>query len=110
MGQKACTKEGEQIMFGTDIIARPMPSIKGGLQALIDFEVYQLSIVQHSGSYGGNHGLWEIGVFQGNDMCELPPITVEGDTVRGYLTEDDVADIIVQMVELTGFDPKEIVE
>ena len=97
-------------MFGTNIIAKPMDFPKGGVQALIDFEQYKLSVVQHSGSYGGDRGLWEIGVFQGNDMVELPPITNEGDTIKGFLSEEEVADIIVKMVEITGNEPKEFVE
>ena len=97
-------------MFGTKILPKPMPAIKGGLQAMIDFDEYQLSVVQHSGSYGGDRGLQEIGVFQGNDMVELSPITVEGDTIRGFLNEEEVADLIVKMVEITGNKPKELAE
>ena len=97
-------------MFGINIVPKPMEAINGGLQALIDFDSYQLSVVQHSGSYGGDQGLWEIGVFKGSDMVELPPVTVEGDTIRGFLTEDEVAEMIVKMIEITGNEPKELVE
>ena len=43
-------------------------------------------------------------------MVELPPVTVEGDTIRGFLTEDEVAEMIVKMIEITGNEPKELVE
>ena len=77
-------------MFGTKIVPKPMEAINGGLQALIDFDSYQLSVVQHSGSYGGDQGLWEIGVFKGSDMVELPPVTVEGDIIsEETISEED---------------------
>ena len=95
-------------MFGTNFIPKPSDAINGGVQSMIDFGEYQLSIVQHDHSYGGTQGLWEIGIFQGNDMVELPPITKDGDTVKGFLSEDDVANIIVELTEMTGNEPKEI--
>jgi hypothetical protein len=41
-------------------------------------------------------------------MTELPGITQPGDTVKGYLTEDNVNDIIHAMTQLTKRDPKQI--
>ena len=35
------------------------PYLKG-IQLVLDFKKYELSIVQHAGSYGGNKGLFEI--------------------------------------------------
>ena len=68
----------------------------------------ELSIVSHKGSYGGKQGLFEIGVFHNGDMIEMDGITQPGDTVKGFLTKDEVDGIIVKMFTLTGHDPEQI--
>ena len=73
-----------------------------GVQAVVGYGEYELSIICHSGSYGGKMGLYEIGVFKGNDMVELPGITEEGDTVKGWLTEEDVSGIMAKMMAVGG--------
>lgn len=83
-----------------------------GFQAVLTFDKkYDLSIVKHKGSYGGDRGLYEIAVFKdfdkGNSQVELPGITEEGDTVRGFLTENDVDCIIKKMHLVTGSTPKQ---
>ena len=72
-----------------------------GVQAVVGYGEYELSIVCHSSSYGGKMGLYEIGVFKGNDMVELPGITEEGDTVKGFLTEEGVEAIMTKMHSIT---------
>ena len=74
-----------------------------GVRALVDFGKYELSIICNEGSYGGKNGgtLYEIGVFKGNGMVELPGITEHGDTVKGFLTESDVEAIILKMQTIT---------
>ena len=53
---------------------------------------YGASVVQHSGSYGGNQGLYEIAVLDSKgDLCYDTPIT---DDVIGYATEDKVLDTL----------------
>ena len=84
-----------------------------GLQAVLDFGKYHLSIVQSDFSYGGTQGLYEIGAFAASDgvasdMVELPGITAEGDTVKGYLTEADVDAIIKKMYSITGKEPTQV--
>jgi hypothetical protein len=59
-------------------------------------------------SYGGKMGLYEIGVFQGENMVELPGITREGDTVNGYLSEDNVTNILRKMFLITAKEPKQV--
>ena len=78
-----------------------------GIQALIKFGDYELSIIKNDMSYGGkNDGvLYEIGVFKGTGMVEMPGITQEGDTVKGFLTEDAVMSIIKKMHLVSGADP-----
>ena len=83
----------------------------GGRQAVLDFGNYHLSIVDDGA--GSEHGLYEIGVFSAadgvaTDMVELPGITAEGDTVKGYLTETDVNVIIMKMHTLTSRIPRQI--
>ena len=84
-----------------------------GVQAILDFGKYHLSIVKSDFSYGGSQGKYEIGVFSANDgvangMTELPGITNENDSVKGWLTENDVDAIIKKMYFLTGNQPKQI--
>ena len=51
-------------------------------------------------------GLYEIAVFSGNDQIEMPGITEEGDTVKGFLSESDVESIIKKMHLVSGADPE----
>ena len=73
-----------------------------GVQAIVDFGEYELSIIQNQMSYGGKDSLYEIGVFKGNGMVELPGITADGDTVKGFLTPSDVDAILTKMYTITG--------
>jgi hypothetical protein len=79
-----------------------------GVQAILDFGGYELSIVQNESSYGNKQGLYEIAVFKDNGQVELPGITAEGDTVKGYLTEEDVNMILKKMYLFTGNTPQQI--
>ena len=66
----------------------------------IDFDNgYGLSIVKHKSSYGGTKGLFEIMLTRNGNPYSLPPITEDGDTVKGFLTKEEV-DIIISDVEL----------
>ena len=77
-----------------------------GIQALIKFAAYELSIVTNNASYGNAQGLYEIAVFKGDGQVELPGITEEGDTVKGFLNEGDVMGIIKKMHLVSGADPE----
>jgi hypothetical protein len=77
-----------------------------GVQALVQFGPhYELSIVKNDISYGGKMGLYEVGVFLDDEMIALPTITETGDTVKGYLTEENVDSIIKSMTDLTKREP-----
>jgi len=76
--------------------------IPKGIQAKVRFGGYDLSIVQNEVSYGGRQGLYEIAVFKGDGQVEMPGITEEGDTVKGFLTESDVESILKKMYTVTG--------
>ena len=96
-------------MFGRNIVMKPMGKVPGGIQSRLQFNDLELSIIQHEGSYGGSSGLYEIGVFDSTGGVELPGVTEDGDTVKGFLTEKEVAGIITKMICITGTDPVEIV-
>lgn len=68
-----------------------------GVTGRVDYGEYELSIVKHAHSYGGEQDLYEIAVFKDNNQVELPGITSPNDTVRGFLTEQDVDGIMVKM-------------
>ena len=66
----------------------------------IDFDNgYGLSIISHKTSYGGDRGLFEIMLIRNGQPYSFPPITEEGDTIKGFLTKEKVEEII-QDVEL----------
>ena len=73
-----------------------------GVQAMVSFGKYELSVVKHGFSYGGSKGLYEIAVFEGDSQVELPGITQEGDTVKGFLTEEGVTGIMLKMATIAG--------
>ena len=77
-----------------------------GRQAVLDFGDYHLSIINDG--YGSEQGLYEIGVFKHGDLAEMPGITEENDTVKGYVTEADVNAIIKKMYLLTGKTPEQV--
>ena len=69
----------------------------------IDFDNgYSLSIVSHKGSYGGNRGLFEIMLLRNGQPYSFPPITEEEDTIKGFLTKEQVEEIIQTTSELPG--------
>lgn len=80
----------------------------GGIQARLAFGDYELSIVKSKYTYGGDKGMFEIGVFKEGIMTEMPGITNPGDTVKGHLTSDQVKAIIKKMMLATGYQPMEI--
>ncbi len=59
---------------------------------------YGASVVQHSGSYGGNQGLYEIAVLDSKgDLCYDTPIT---DDVIGYANEEKIKDTLDRIKSL----------
>ena len=80
-----------------------------GIQSILKFgKDYELSIVTSDFSYGGKSGLYEIVVFKGDGQVNMPGITEDHDTVKGYLTEDNVMGIIKKMHLATGSEPKPV--
>lgn len=79
-----------------------------GVQAILNFGKYELSIVKNECSYGGKQDKFEIAVFENDSMVELPGITAEGDTVKGFLTEQAVDAIIKKMYTITKQEPVQV--
>lgn len=79
-----------------------------GIQLVLDFKKYELSVVKHDGSYGGTQGLFEIMVSDANGGVELPGITEPGDTVKGWLTLEDVSVICKKLISITGVEPVKV--
>jgi hypothetical protein len=70
-----------------------------GKQARMTFENgYGVSVVSHTYSYGGKDGLFEVAVLgkDGNLTYDTP---VTNDVI-GYLTEEDVTDVLKQVQKL----------
>lgn len=86
--------------FG-DVIMDYDPGVNG-VHGSVTIGKYELSIVKHDMSYGGKQGLYEIGIWEGEYPCELPGITAEHDTVKGWLTKDDVDCIIKKLHLISG--------
>ena len=62
-----------------------------GVQAVLQFDNYELSIINNEASYGNKQGLFEIAVFKDGDMTEL-----------------EVDAIIYKMISLTGKQPRQV--
>ena len=73
-----------------------------GVSATVTYGDYELSVVKHFCSFGGRNGMYEIGVFKVDDMVEMPGITQEGDTVKGFLNEEEVTGIMKKMMAVGG--------
>lgn len=74
----------------------PHPNHMGGVQAIIKFENgYGVSVVRTPYTYGGDAGLYELGVL-GKDghLTYDTPVT---DDVIGYLKEEEVTKIMQQV-------------
>ena len=63
---------------------------------------YELSIVRHSGSYGGKMGLFEILLSKSGNAITLPPITEDYDCIKGFLKFEQVVEIIELVEDLPG--------
>ena len=71
-----------------------------GVKCKIQFDNgYGASIVRHNYSYGGKEGLYELAVLDQDGKLHYDNLVANGD-VRGYLTPDEVTDLLKQIQEL----------
>lgn len=62
---------------------------------------YAVSVIRNSMSYGHEQGLFEIALFNPNgQMTSAEGITDDGDTVRGWLSYEEVLDIFEKVSKL----------
>lgn len=61
---------------------------------------YSTSVIKNNMSYGGKQGLYEIGVFYEEVLVEVPGITEEGDSVRGWLEFEEVIDLLKKVEQM----------
>jgi hypothetical protein len=79
-------------------------SINNGMQLVFKFDnLFGLSIVCHSFSYGNNDGLFEVAVikFTSNDEWNLTYNTDITDDVLGYQSKEDVLSLIERVMSLS---------
>ena len=85
------------------LIQRPMHD---GTQVVYKFENgYGASVVCHEFSYGGDQGLKELAVLtfpDDDERYELCYSTEITNDVLGYLSDEDVADLLVKIEALEG--------
>jgi hypothetical protein len=81
-----------------DLEFKELDSFYEGIQARMVFENgYGASVVRHNFSYGGKDGLYELAVIKDDNLCYSTPITTD---VEGYLSEDEVSELLKQIQEL----------
>ena len=75
-------------------------SFMSGKKSRIMFENgWGASVVSHTFSYGGKTGLYELAVLDSNGELHYGNDVAQGD-VRGYLTEEEVTDLLIQIQKL----------
>jgi hypothetical protein len=77
------------------------------IQAYIKFKDsdFKMSVVRFAGSYGFELHRYEIGIFKNDAMVSYPPITHEGDTVRGWVKPHQIEQYINKMAKMLDTEP-----
>lgn len=84
----------------SDLKFEPMSDYHlNGIKSRVYFKNgYGASVVRHESSYGGKDGLYELAVLYNNEIHYDNPVA-NGD-VRGYLTEEEVSELLKQIQNL----------
>lgn len=81
-----------------DLVFKPHP-IQDGIISRIHFDnEWGASVVRHEYSYGGNKGLFELAIL--DKTGELCYTTSVSDNVVGWLTENDVTELMKDIQKL----------
>ena len=73
-----------------------IPDFDNGVQARLDFDNgFGVSVVKGPHTYGGGRGLYELAVFKDGEIHYDNPVA-NGD-VRGYLQEDEVTKLMLEI-------------
>lgn len=79
-----------------DLTFTPTEPFHNGVSSRIFFENgWGASIVKHDYSYGGRQGLYELAVLLNNEIHYDNPVS--GGDVLGYLTEEDVSELLKEI-------------
>lgn len=74
--------------------------LQGGVQHIYRLSNdYSVSVICNSGSYGGDAGLWEVGVLHRDGHLVSTPLITEDD-VKGRMTDDEVGVFLLQVARL----------
>lgn len=74
-------------------------SFYNGVKSRIHFENgFGASVVKHDYSYGGKQGQYELAVLHDDEIHYDNPVAM-GD-VRGYLSEEEVTELLIQIQKL----------
>jgi hypothetical protein len=84
-----------------DLVFEPLDSeFLVGKACRIQFDNgWGASVVCHNYSYGGKDGLYEVGVLASTGELHYINPVADGD-VRGYLSEEEVSEVLIQIQEL----------
>lgn len=63
------------------------------------------SVVSHTYSYGGKDGLYELAVLDSTGELHYDNPVADGD-VKGYLSEEEVSDLLIQIQKLDSNETK----
>ena len=81
-----------------DLQFKQHPSADGIISRIIFENGYGASVVRHEYSYGGKDGLYELAVLSNDgELTYDTPIT---DDVLGYLTTNEVTEILIKIQQL----------
>ena len=81
-----------------DLDFKPHPHVDGVISRIIFENGYGASVVKHDFSYGGKDGLYELAVL--DTKGEITYSTHITDDVIGYLTTQEVTDLLEQIQKL----------
>ena len=78
---------------------KEVKEVFGGIQKIYQFgNGHGASVVKHDGSYGGEHGLWELAVLDAaGDLDYTTKITSD---VIGHQTDEDIQSLLTEISKL----------
>ena len=79
----------DEVMYGDKVWSRSYMIFDNG---------YGISVIQGPHSYGGKLGLYELAVLKHDDIHYDNPVA--GGDVRGFLSEDAVTELLIQIQKL----------
>lgn len=78
---------------------KEVKKVNGGIQKIYQFGNGRgASVVRHNGSYGGEHGLWELAVLDAaGDLDYTTKLTCD---VIGHQTDEDIQSLLTEISKL----------